>query len=293
MWLQVDVFAYGMVLYELLSQRGPFDNVQPPIKRNYEVRDGQRPALQAKETRSLIQLQDLMKLCWEKEAENRPKMNQVVEWIRAPEFERLRAEVTLREVKSISCTCVCRILPEYELQASEDYPTSQRTGAGLLYGVNDGLADFDESENDDFGTENARALPDDGGMNGNVADASIDLIVPNMLPSISMDSICIENLEGNRISNDGEDVYQFLPTKTRKGSVHGRAGSVNRGERGSFDRSGSSGPGGEWTRMKGTGGMEGKKFDPYTQIWMCGRDQRKGLLQIFTYNDGLPGNYVS
>ena len=32
--------------------------------------------------------------------------------------------------------------------------------------------------------------------------------------------------------------------------------------------------------------------EPYTQIWICGRDQRKGLLQIFTYYDGQAGSYV-
>ena len=34
-------------------------------------------------------------------------------------------------------------------------------------------------------------------------------------------------------------------------------------------------------------------LDPYTQIWLCGRDKCKGLVQIFTYHDGRTGSYVS
>lgn len=114
MYLQVDVFAYGMVLYELLSQRPPFDNV-PFERRNRMVRDEQRPPLEDKAARTPTQLQVLMEMCWNKDPENRPRMSQVVEWIRAPEFERLRAEIALREVKSISCACVCRVLPESDV----------------------------------------------------------------------------------------------------------------------------------------------------------------------------------
>ena len=73
---QVDVFAYGMTMYELLSFRSPFDNVQQ-VKRNYEIREKQRPALQARETRSLVLFQDLMSLCWHQEPEERPTMTQV------------------------------------------------------------------------------------------------------------------------------------------------------------------------------------------------------------------------
>lgn len=274
----MDVFAYGMVLYELLSQRSPFDNVHPQLKRNHEVRDGQRPTLQAKETRTLIQLQDLMKLCWDQEPEHRPKMSLAVEWIQATEFERLRAEISLSEVKSISCACVCRILPEYEPQVGgyiPDHSTYERT----VYNTDD----------TDFDTLQKGSLDNIGNLDSLIEeyssmDASIDLIVPNMLPSISMESVCIENLEGKRITNEGEDIYQFVPSKQRSGSI--------RKDRRRRVSSGQDRPGVE-SGDSGGSATKGKKFDPYTQIWMCGRDQRKGLLQIFTYNDGNPGNYVS
>ncbi len=119
-----------MVLYELLSQRSPFDNVQPQVKRNHEVRDGQRPTLQTRETRSLVLLQELMALCWHQDPDLRPRMGQVAEWIQAPKFERLRSEISLSEVKSISCACVCRILPEYERHDINRFGHRGRGGGG-------------------------------------------------------------------------------------------------------------------------------------------------------------------
>ena len=117
-------------------------------------------------------------------------------------------------------------------------------------------------------------------------------IVPNMLPSISVDSICIESMEGNKIGNEGEDIYQFMPSKLERGSGSAysehQKGSVNIKDVG-VTRVGLGGGGGGGdidSREKGT-------FNPYSQIWMCGHDQRKGLLQIFTYIDGHPGQYVS
>ena len=103
-----------MTFYEMLSHKTPFDNIMPHIKRNQEVKNRHRPHLQAKETRSLILFQELMTMCWDHEPEKRPKAKQISDWVEAQEFERLRAQISLKGVKSISCACVCRILPENE-----------------------------------------------------------------------------------------------------------------------------------------------------------------------------------
>ena len=139
-----------MVLYELLSQHSPFDNIQP-MKRNVKVNGGCRPTLQAKETRSLILLQDTMELCWEQEPENRPKMSQVSDWIQAPEFARLRAEISLREVKSISCACVCRILPEYERWGNEPLPLTVREGMKIYNSMEMNLEELQKTKLDEIG----------------------------------------------------------------------------------------------------------------------------------------------
>ena len=116
----MDVFAFGMTLYELLSQKVPFYNIDPAMKRNREVIDKQRPLLKANETRSLVLLQKLMQMCWSHSAEERPQMEQVCEWASSDEFERLRAEINLKGVAFISCACVVRITPDNEKQSNTE-----------------------------------------------------------------------------------------------------------------------------------------------------------------------------
>ena len=101
-----------MTLYELLSQKFPFNKIVPAIKRNREVINKHRPLLEAKETRSLVLFQRLMKMCWRHSAEERPRMEQVHKWASSDEFERLRAEINLKDVAAISCVCITRIAPD-------------------------------------------------------------------------------------------------------------------------------------------------------------------------------------
>ena len=281
----MDVFAYGMVLFELLTQRTPFVNVQPPVKRNHEVKDGRRPTLEVKETRSILLLQELMFICWNQDPEGRPRMEQVVQWIQAPEFERLRAEISLDEVKSISCACVCRIRPEYEKSEWEENVDPYHNSSQPIYNR---MVDFDKLQNDNLGEiGNLDSLVEEYGNGG------IDVIVENMLPSVSLESVCIEDSKGKKITAHDEDVYQFVPsrqggsrtalyrdTHQRKNRLSGRRGKLRRKMK---------------QEAEAVSENEGAatNFDPYTQIWMCGRDQRKGLLQIFTFNDDHSGFYVS
>ncbi len=252
-----------MVVYELLSQRFPFDD-QPFLNRNQKVKDGERPTLQASETRTLIQLQDLMRICWDEKPENRPRMEQVVQWIQTAEFERLRVEIALKEVKSITCACVCRILPEHKSGNSGGGDSHGRKGLGFVYGPDGRIY----SEN---------TLGDIGNLDSLIQQYST--LVPNNM--LSLDSFCIESMEGKKYSY-GEDVYQFTPSKLKEGNgeANVKAGVVV----------GTTDVGLE--KERGTTKEVGL-FHPYTQIWMCGRDKRKGLLQIFTYTDGYPGQYVS
>lgn len=219
----MDVFAYGMTLYELLSFRSPFDKI-PLVKRNFEIREKQRPSLQARETRSLVLLVDLMAMCWNQEPEDRPNMSQVREWIESPEFEKLRTEVDLQYVKSISCACVCRILPQNEEQCI----------AGSIH---------------------MSSAPDG----------------KSVFLSSSEDNVYIETDQGEKIRDD--DVYQFVDPQ---------------------GGSGGQGSATEGTIKSAVGDLQLQQhnFDPYTQIWLCGKN---GLLQIFTYvyNDNNVGQYVS
>lgn len=254
-----------MTLYELLSFRSPFDNV-PQVKRNFEVREKQRPSLQARETRSLVLFQDLMVMCWSQEPEDRPTMSRVREWVESSEFERLRAEIDLQDVKSISCACVCRILPQNE----EEYIAANRLDKSNIKSIfaipeepdeGDGL---DSQSFNGFDHDPGPASLDEDIMGGGAFYPSNS----RMMVTPSGDNLCIETDSGEKILDDDDDIYQFVAPR-------GTAGCGHIIEEGAGD-----------VQMQ-------HEFYPYTQIWLCGRDQRKGLLQIFTYNDNTIGQYVS
>ena len=286
--IKVDVFAYGMVLYELLSHRSPFAYVHPPLKRNNEVKDGKRPNLDVKETRSPLLLQELMNVCWEHDPTNRPRMEQVVEWILAPEFERLRAEVSLNEIKSISCACVCRISPEHEESGlMKNTNASGEESKPVCNGMTEG---YRSQENGLDRVGSLGSLIDQYGGNDEDCGVSggIDLIIQNMLPTVSLESVCIENSLGEKFNNLDEDIYQFLPSRHASGGRVSHPGSRKKRRLTETRQRKIS-----KREPKGETNTSPAKFDPYTQIWMCGRDQRKGLLQIFTFNDNHCGYYVS
>lgn len=275
------MFAYGMVLFELLSQSPPFDNIVIQ-NRNKAVKDGKRPNLDVKETHSPLLFQELMSICWEQDPDNRPRMEQVVEWIRAPEFERLRAEMLLKEVKSISCACVCRIHPEYESSVSMENADSLRKSTQPIYNINIHLEKLLKEDLEGIG--NLDSLVEK--YHGNYGDKSGSGGIT--LSSLSLETECIEESSGKKISNSDEDIYHFLPSR-KTGIEHVTyqdTGQQKKSSRGKHMQNNSD----PSEREVETSAMN---FDPCTQIWMCGHDQRKGLLQIFTFNEGHSGYYVS
>ncbi len=164
-----------MTFYEMLSQKTPFGNIHPHVKRNQEVKNKHRPNLSAKETRSLILFQDLMNLCWDHNPENRPQTKQIIDWAEAPEFERLRAQIFLSGVKSISCACVCRILPEneeeirfpksatdnksFKIGGSDACPMSAETGLSSVLDQMDNIFQkYSEAETDTVGSPSNNIL---------------------------------------------------------------------------------------------------------------------------------------
>ena len=275
------MFALGMTLYEMLSQKSPFDNV-PHVKRNQEVKNRHRPTLQAKETRSLILFQDLMMMCWDHDPENRPHMEQVRDWVEAPEFERLRSEISLKDVKSISCACVCRILPENEEEVR--FPKSPTGG---MFNVSSGGSLSNPSEP----TTCLSPIPESNGYSWESGSYRLSSVLEQMddifkkYDDLEKDTVgsprhnillsdCsdlyIETGSGEKIKDEDEDIYQFLPARRSGVSSDFLEGGVAEG-----------------------GDVEmNYEFEPYTQVWLCGRDKRKGVLQIFTYNDGHVGHYV-
>lgn len=191
------------------------------------------------------------------------------EWVESPEFERLRVEVNLQDVKSISCACVCRILPENE----EEYIAARKQDVSNITSIFAIPEYLDEDEQDSYD------YPDYNGFDQDLGPQSLSETVdsggpfypsrPRMMISPSGENLCIETDSGEKIEDDDDSVYQFIAPR---------------------------GASGGWCKNTEEGGGDIQlqhEFDPYTQIWLCGRDQRKGLLQIFTYNDSNVGQYVS
>ena len=85
------------------------------------------------------------------------------------------------------------------------------------------------------------------------------------------EELYIETGTGEKIKDEDEDIYQFLPS--RRDPSHGE---ILQSERGVSNEPEMA-----------------YEFEPYTQIWLCGRGDRKGVLQVFTYNDGHVGHFVS
>ena len=192
----MDVFAFGMTLYELLSQKVPFHNIDHAIKRNHEVINKQRPLLAAKETRLLVLFQKLMQMCWRHNAEERPRMEQVHEWASSDEFERLRAEINLKDVAFISCACVIRITPGNEKESSSEIH----------------FKPMDSSCHSSDATEHAGKCDDDNGL--------VTGQLGSFLASASEDGHHIEQQKSDS-STKGE--YRFQPSTSADPEADGDA----------------------------------------------------------------------
>ena len=103
----VDVYSYAMVLYELISRRRPFQQVQNLFKINAMVKEGKRPAFyDLLDTKvRFLTLTELMVTCWAQEAIKRPKMSDVYNQTKSQSFCLLYGKVLLGNVSSPSQLC--------------------------------------------------------------------------------------------------------------------------------------------------------------------------------------------
>ena len=239
---KVDVFAFGMVIYELLSLQGPFASVDVP-KRNTLVMDGKRPKIPPKAWWMPLMAQDVMTRCWSADPEKRPTMKKVTEWVVTEEFRRLRAEISIDQVESVSCACVCRVTVD---DNKEDEEAAKATMNGI------GHVDVESSI--------SSALRLEAGGFGRYADVD-----PTEYTRLQYEPPSF---------NSGRNI---LPPMQHE---RGRLVSDGSGENFEKERERSS-----YQRQFSN--------EAYTQVWVCDKKERGGLLEIFSYCDTQPSYLVS
>ena len=83
MTLQVDIFSYGMVLFELFTGTRPFAHVLNPQEINRLVYRGDRPELKKHMSYlGLPHLEEIMYKCWQGVSHNRPTALEILQEVR-------------------------------------------------------------------------------------------------------------------------------------------------------------------------------------------------------------------
>ena len=107
------------------------------------------------------------------------------------------------------------------------------------------------------------------------SDTAFELLASQ---TIDQDSLDVSMINNTSVTSEGIETSLILPRtgKDGMGEMYRRVGSMD--EAHSLSRS---------------SGIQSSDIASCTQTWLCGRDKRKGLVTIFTYQDNVPGYSVS
>lgn len=76
--MQVDIFSYAMLLFELLTGQRPFETLTTTQELNKAVSQGERPVLAEGNLEPAFPgMEDLMYDCWKQSAMERPSADEV------------------------------------------------------------------------------------------------------------------------------------------------------------------------------------------------------------------------
>jgi len=107
------------------------------------------------------------------------------------------------------------------------------------------------------------------------SDTAYELLASQI---IDQDSCNVSMISSTTVASEGIETSLILPRTVRDGmgEMHRTVGAMD--EAHSFSRDSS---------------IHRSDITSCTQTWLCGRDKRKGLVTIFTYQDNVPGYSVS
>ncbi|XP_070567306.1 leucine-rich repeat serine/threonine-protein kinase 1-like [Ptychodera flava] len=110
---KVDCFSFGMLMYELLALRHPYEGVE---QIQQHVKDGIRPAITRREKVYPTYILDLMTWCWSQDPKHRPSAAQIFSVANTPEFAHLAESVSLEYKGDIMAACVVttRVMEDIE-----------------------------------------------------------------------------------------------------------------------------------------------------------------------------------
>ena len=101
---KVDCFSFGMLLYELISLKHPFEG-QEQIKEI--LLSGGRPLIKTHETLYPTLMLDLMCLCWSEKPNDRPDALNILKYSKSYEFSHLLDCTVLEEYQEIPQIVSC------------------------------------------------------------------------------------------------------------------------------------------------------------------------------------------
>ena len=218
-----------------------------------------------------------MQLSWDTNPSSRPAMAQCYKWANSPEFERLRTEITLGDVSSISCACVGRVEPQWEEEVLNP-PNLEQELTMSLGGTVSSIPKLGPLMNEEELRKLGILVPQKEDEDMQIEQRQEPLRSPASNDDNDHESEeASVNEEGYIMISPSHSVPEFVDSRgpsSKNSSPEKRF--VSRSQSLESNQSSVVAIGAE---------RHGATLEPYTQVWMCGRDQKKGLLATFLFPD--------